>query len=92
MEYAVRHDKINQQFITTIDGKYIYVRYLMRGDDTIDFNYTYVPAELRRRGFAEIVVRAGFKYAEENKLKVIPGCTYIHTFLERYPEYNKFIK
>ena len=91
MEYEVRHDKENQQFITTIEGKEVYLRYSIISDNRISFNYTYTPAELRGNGLAAIVVRKGFKYAEENNLKVIPSCPYIYTFLERYPKYNKFV-
>jgi uncharacterized protein len=92
MKHKVTHDRINQLFVTTVEGKDVYLRYSMIRNDTIVFNFTYVPDELRHRGLAAIVVREGFKYAEENNLKVIPSCTYIQTFVERYPEYNKFIK
>lgn len=92
MKYKVTHDKINQLFVTEVEGQDVYMRYSMIGNDTIVFNVTYVPHELRRRGLAAIVVREGFKYAEDNNLKVIPSCPYIYTFLERYPEYNRFIK
>jgi predicted GNAT family acetyltransferase len=92
MRYDIKHDKINQLFVTKVDGKDVYLRYSMIGNDTIVFNFTYVPDELRRKGLAAIVVREGFKYAEENNLKVIPSCTYIHSFLQKHPEYLKFIK
>ena len=92
MRYDIKHDKINQLFVTKVEGKDIYLRYSMIGNDTIVFNFTYVPDELRRKGLAAIVVKEGFKYAEENNLKVIPACTYINTFLQKFPEYLKFIK
>ena len=91
MEHKVKHDKENQQFITTIEGREVYLRYSILDNDKISFDFTYTPPELRGNGLAAIVVREGFKYAEENNLKVIPACPYIHTFLERYPEYNKFV-
>lgn len=92
MGYDVKHDKINQQFVTTVEGKEAYLRYSLRGTDTIDFIYTYVPNELRGKGLAAIIAKEGFKYAEENNLKVVPTCPYILTFIEKYPEYKKFIK
>ena len=91
MDVNVTHDKENQQFITTVNGKDAYLRYLMRDDKTIDFHHTYVPNELRGNGLAAEVVKEGFAYAEKNNLKVIPTCPYIHTFLQRYPEYEKQI-
>ncbi len=92
MDFVVRHDKGNQLFVTAADGKEAYLRYSLKGNDTIDFIYTYVPNELRGKGLAAVVVKEGFKYAEENNLKVIPTCPYVRTFLERHPEYQKFIK
>ncbi|MGA8264189.1 MAG: GNAT family N-acetyltransferase [Ignavibacteriaceae bacterium] len=91
MGHKVIHDKNNQQFITTIEGGDVYLRYSIMSDNRISFDFTYTPPELRGNGLAAIVVRAGFKYAEENNLKIIPACPYIYTFLERYPEYNKFV-
>ena len=72
MAFEVIHDKENQLFVMTVEGKEAYLRYSMKGNDTIDFIYTYVPNELRGKGLAAIVVKEGFKYAEENNLKVIP--------------------
>lgn len=92
MAFEVIHDKENQLFVTTVEGKEAYLRYSKKGNDTIDFIYTYVPNELRGKGLAAIVVKEGFKYAEENNLNVIPTCPYVRTFLERYPEYQRFIK
>ena len=92
MEYNITHDKINQLFITKVEGKDIYLRYSMIGTETIVFNSTFVPGELRRKGLAAIVVKEGFKYAEENNLKVVPSCTYIQSFLQKFPKYLKFIK
>ncbi|HKI77873.1 MAG TPA: GNAT family N-acetyltransferase [Ignavibacteriaceae bacterium] len=91
MNYKVKHDKENQQFVANVEGKDAYLRYLIKGDKKIDFHHTYVPNELRGKGLAAEVVKEGFKYAEENNLKVIPTCPYIHTFLKKYPEYEKFI-
>lgn len=91
MPHIIKHDTENQQFITQVDGKDAYLRYMIKDDHTIDFHYTYVPNELRGKGLAAEVVKEGFKFAEENKLKVIPTCPYIHTFLQKYPEYEKFV-
>ena len=92
MSWEIKHDKENQQFITKVDGKDAYLRYLMRENNAIDFHHTYVPNELRGNGLAAEIVKEGFKYAEENNLKVIPTCPYVHTFLKKYPEYNKYVK
>ncbi len=88
----VINDKNNSVFVAESDGKEIYLRYAMRGDDVIDFIYTYTPPELRGRGLAEKVVRAGFEHAKENNLKVIPTCPYIMYFLSRNDKFKDLLK
>ncbi len=69
MFHEIKHDKENQQFITNVEGKDAYLRYLMRDENTIDFHHTYVPNELRGNGLAAEVVKEGFKYAKRKTLK-----------------------
>ena len=66
------NDKSNNVFISKVDGKEAYLRYVIRGEDLIDFTYTYTPPELRGKGLAEKIVKIGFEYAKKNNLKVIP--------------------
>lgn len=86
------NDKKNNLFVAEIEGKEAYLRYAMRGEDVIDFIYTYTPPELRGKGLAEKIVGAGFKHAKENNLKVIPTCPYIIYFLSRNQEYKSLLK
>lgn len=92
MDYKVIHDKEEQKFQINIEEQEAYLRYLISNkDNTINFLSTYTPPALRGNGLAEKIVKEGFKFAEENNLKVIPTCPYIHTFLKRNPEYDKLI-
>ena len=86
------NDKTNNVFISKVDGKEAYLRYVMRGEDVIDFIYTYTPPELRSKGLAEKIVKAGFKHAKEKNLKVIPTCPYIMYFLSRNEEFKSLLK
>ncbi|HED07178.1 MAG TPA: N-acetyltransferase [Ignavibacteria bacterium] len=86
------NDEKNNLFVAEIEGKEAYLRYAMRGEDVIDFIYTYTPPELRGKGLAEKIVEAGFKHAKENSLKVIPTCPYIIYFLSRNQEYKSLLK
>lgn len=85
------NDKQNSMFVTEMEGKEAYLRYAMRGEDVIDFIYTYTPPELRGKGLAEKIVREGFLYAKENKLKVIPTCPYINFFLSKNEEFRSLL-
>jgi hypothetical protein len=92
MDIEVKHDKENQIFVAVIDGREAYLRYLLAGDNTADFIKTYVPYELRGKGIAGKVVEAALIYARENKLKVIPSCSYVETFIERHTEYTDLVE
>ena len=51
-----------------------------------------LPAEHRNQGWAEKVVEAGFRYAQENDFKVIPSCSYVsHAFLRKRKEFLPWV-
>lgn len=84
----VIHDKDNNRFFITVDGAEAFVEYSLSAN-VIELYHTYTPPQLRGRGLAEKVVRAALEYAKENKLKVIPSCSYVAVFLQRHPEYSE---
>ncbi len=86
------NDVSNNVFVAKLDSKEAYLRYAMRGEDVIDFIYTYTPQELRGKGLAEKIVKAGFQHAKENSLKVIPTCPYIIYFLSKNEEFKSLLK
>jgi predicted GNAT family acetyltransferase len=51
------------------------------------FTHTFVPPELRGRGIAEALVRTALEYAKAERLRVIPACSYVATFIRRHREY-----
>jgi len=85
------NDTSNNVFVVEVDGKEAYLRYALRSKDVIDFVYTYTPPELRGKGLAEKIVKEGFNFAKENKLRVIPTCPYIMYFLTKNEEFRHLI-
>ena len=88
----IKNDTSDNVFVAELEGHEAYLRYALRGEDTIDFIYTYTPPELRGKGLAEKIVKEGFNYAKENNLKVIPTCPYIMYFLSKNEEYKTLLK
>lgn len=87
----VRHDTKAFRFVLEIEGQEAILTYSQKGE-SLDFYHTFVPESLRGRGLAEKVVKAGFDYAKEKGLKVIPSCPYVSgPFLKRYGEYRSLI-
>ena len=88
--YEVKNNQSASQFETTVDGQVAYARYDLE-DGRIVFTHTIVPGELSGRGIANELARAGLEHARENKLGVVPQCSFIAKFIERNPEYKELV-
>ena len=91
MDIEIKHDKQNNIFFASVNGKEAYLRYLMSESGEMNMIKTYVPPELRGQGIASVVVKAGLEYAKENGYKIIPSCSYVETYIERHKEYMSLI-
>lgn len=87
----IKHDKINQRFVLEIEGQEVYTAYTLE-ENAMELYTTYTPPNLRGKGLAEKVVRAAIEYAKDNKLSVIPSCSYVAVFLQRNPDYKYLVK
>src|SRR3954468_22213217 len=81
----VRHNEAERRFEATVDGHLSVADYELDGDRMI-FTHTFVPPELRGRGIAEKLVRAGLEHARTQGRKVVPACSYVGVFIERNKE------
>ena len=84
----VLHDEAGHRFYIPLEnGGEALLQYRRQGD-TLEFYHTYVPEGYREKGLAEKIVEAGFRYAEEHRLKIIPTCTYVSAvFLRKRKEF-----
>ena len=72
----VKHDEIKCEFyLESTDEKAVLCYKEKEG--SIDFYHTFVPLKMRGDGIAELLVRAGFEYAKQQKFKVIASCSYV---------------
>lgn len=51
------------------------------------FDHTVVPTALRGQGIAFVLAKAAFAHARTAQWRVIPECSFIEKFVQRYPEY-----
>lgn len=91
MTHEIRHNEPQSQFETTIDGHTGYTAYELEDPDRIVFTHTIVPPELEGRGVASAIVTHALNHARESKLKVVPQCTYVSSFIKRHPEYQDLL-
>ena len=91
-EIKVLHDREGERFCVKLNGYEACLMYHQQ-DQTIDLYHTYVPEVFRSRGLAERLCKAAFEYAKQEKLTVIPSCSYISdAYLKRHPEYEPIVK
>ena len=84
----VLHDEAGHRFYLPLESGHEALLLYRRQRDTMDFYHTYVPEEHREKGLAEKVVEAGFRYAKEHQMKVIPTCPYVSAaFLRKRKEF-----
>ena len=90
---TVQHDLKAQRFYAVLpDRSEAELQYRQEGK-VLDFFHTYVPEAFRTEGIAEQVVQAGFEYAKQEGLRVIPSCPYVSRgFLRRHPEFQDFVE
>ena len=81
----VRHNIVAQRFEATVAGKLCRADYRRYGNE-LQMIHTEVPVEARGRGIAAELVRAALAYADEERLDVVPLCSYVRAFLQRHPE------
>ncbi len=77
------HQPGRQRFVIAVDGLESVLEYRRVGTRTVDFVHTFVPEELRGRGIAERLVRAGVAWARAQGLEMQASCWYARRFLER---------
>lgn len=90
VEPAVRHDAAAQRFEIILDGHSSELTYTREGERIV-FTHTFVPPELRGRGVAERLVRAGLAWARGEGKRVVPACSYVDAFIRRHPEFQSLV-
>ena len=82
----VQHLPEQNQFIIAHEGDEAVLAYrlFINGEKSaIDFNSTFVPPELRGKGFAEKLVRTGITWAQEQGYELHASCWYAAKFIRK---------
>lgn len=67
-----------------------YISYRTSGDVVL-LMHTEVPEELEGQGIGSSLVQKTFEYLEANKLRMVPRCAFVMTYLKRHPEWNRLL-
>ena len=82
----VEHDEAAQRFVIRFPEEDATLEYNRPGPKLIDLVHTFVPESARGHGAAEALARAAFDYARTNKLRVVPSCPFIRSWLSGHAE------
>jgi len=87
MEEVV-HDTEKMMFFIELDGYRSYMKYRKISDTLLEYYTTFVPEELRGKGFAQIIVKTALEFARKNNMKVIPACSFVDKYIQANKEYH----
>jgi len=89
-EIPVQHNAAASRFEARVGTQLAVADYTLE-DGSITFTHTYVPTALRGQGIAEKLVRAGLAFAQAEKRKVVPQCSYVDVFIQRHQEFQDLL-
>lgn len=88
--HVVVNNATANQFEIAVNGERATLVYQLT-PGVIDLQHTSVPDDLRGKGFANELAHAALEYARGAKLKVIPTCPFVRTYLRRHPDYADLV-
>lgn len=91
-QHDIRHDTEQHRFSVLVDGEKALLDYSPEGENTLNYNHTFVPPELRGKGVASVLAKAALDYARENGYTVIPSCSFVAAYVRKHPEYDGIIE
>lgn len=87
---TVSHNAAEHRFEATTDHGMATLRYLPRGE-VLDLAHTAVPPEAEGQGVGSALAHAALEYARAERLKVIPSCPFVHSYLKKHREYAELV-
>jgi uncharacterized protein len=79
------------RFELQIEEYTAFIDYILNKKGVLYLTHTEVPKELEGRGIASRLVKAVFRHAEKNELKIAPICPFVKSYLQRHPEWKRLL-
>lgn len=86
----VKHNKELRQFEARVNGSVAKIEYTQM-DDRIFLTHTEVPSELGGKGVGKFLVKNTLEEVERMRMKVIPACTFVKSFIQKNSEYRRML-
>ncbi len=91
-DHQIEHDPERMTFEIELDkGLRAVLEYRSNREGKMFLTNTEVPEQMRGKGIAAILVKHALDFARENNYRIIPVCSYVKSYLKRYPEYQSLM-
>ncbi len=87
----ITHDPGRGRFELKVDGCTAYVHYIV-SDGALNVVSTRVPVELEGAGIASALTKHLLDYARQNRLRVIPTCSFTSAYLRLPPPTSAYLR
>ena len=91
MSDRVRNNAAESRFELDADGHTAFAYYSMTRN-VITFRHTEVPPALAGHGVGSRLVRGALEFARAQRLKVVPQCPFVSTYMAKHPEFNDLLR
>ena len=85
-DVEIEHRANDREFVADTPSGPAVIAYSRPDDGTMELDHTIVPASEEGRGVGGALVRAALAYARQQRLRVIPTCSFARNWLKRHPE------
>jgi len=89
-DLTIRHNESESRFEARLGDEMALAAYELDGS-TIIFTHTEVPEAFEGKGVAGRLVQTALDEARRRKLKVVPQCAYVASWIERHSEYADLV-
>lgn len=91
MKHEIEHRADQKRFVVNELGHEAYLEYYELPDGALDYAHTYTPQEIRGRGIATAIIRYALDHARDNQRRIVPGCPFVQTYIDRHTEYEPLL-
>ncbi len=86
----VVNNEAEGRFQAEVEGGLAFLQYV-NSESRIVFTHTEVPPELEGKGLGSKLVKAALEHARSEKIKVVPQCPFVASYIREHPEYESLV-
>lgn len=90
-DYELIDNKEKKQYEFRVDNYVAKIEYMKSKNGDIYLTHTEVPAAIEGRGIATRLVEKTLKDIDSQKLKVVPMCGFVASYIRRHPQWHHIV-